>query len=107
MGHSFSNQHTDTNVWNPTIMDFNAFWYVCSMVANNPNLTYFCDRTVGSDNTGYSTFGIYPKYCSFGHHCNISNVRNFWTNKYIHIEQSRTSELQEKCCEIGNSNSNL
>ena len=34
-GHSFSNQHTDTNIWYPITMDFNQFCYVCSIVAKN------------------------------------------------------------------------
>ena len=26
-GHSYSNQHTDTNIWNPANMDLNTFWF--------------------------------------------------------------------------------
>ena len=54
-----------TQALNPTIMEFDdLFWYACSMVAKNliPSPKCFCDRTVGSDFTGSSTFRVNLKY---------------------------------------------
>ena len=61
-----------------------GMYVVCWLKTPNPK--YFLDRTIGLDFTGSSTFGVNPKYCTFCHHLNISNVRNFWTNKYIQME---------------------